>query len=101
MHQAIPAAPIPPGNCGAFVRIVGPGGRALAYSRTTPGFLTHTWFVTRNTNMENFIGKDFSSFVGPHPRVFSIQNQKKRANTRERGEGGGGGAWAQLQLTAA
>ena len=43
MHQSIPAAPIPPppGNCGAFARIVSPGGRALAYPRTTPGLLTH------------------------------------------------------------
>ena len=23
-----------------------------------PGFLTDTWFLTRNTNMEDFIGKD-------------------------------------------
>ena len=42
MHQSIPAAPIPPpGNCGAFARIVSPGGRALAYPRATPGLLTH------------------------------------------------------------
>ena len=39
MHQSIPAAPIPPlGNCGAFARIVSPGGQALAYPRATPGF---------------------------------------------------------------
>ena len=39
MHQSIPAAPIPPpGNCGAFARIVSPGGRALAYPRVPPGF---------------------------------------------------------------
>ena len=31
----------PPGNCGAFARIVSPGGRALAYPRATPGLLTH------------------------------------------------------------
>ena len=59
MHQSIPAAPIPPpGNCGAFARIVSPGGRTLAYPRATPGLLTHTWFLTRNPNEDNFIGKD-------------------------------------------
>ena len=35
----------PPGNCGAFARIVSPGDRALAgalaYPRATPGLLTH------------------------------------------------------------
>ena len=42
MHQSIPAAPIPPpGNCGAFVRIVSPGGRALSYPRASRGLLTH------------------------------------------------------------
>ena len=31
MQQSIPAAPIPPpGNCGAFVRLVSPRGGALA-----------------------------------------------------------------------
>ena len=30
MHQSIPAAPIPPGNCGAFACLVSPGGGALA-----------------------------------------------------------------------
>ena len=34
-------SPPPPGNCGAFARIVSPGGRALAYPRATPGLLTH------------------------------------------------------------
>ena len=59
MHQSIPAAPIPPlGNCGAFARIVSPGGQALAYPRATPGLLTHTWFLTQNPNVDNFIGKD-------------------------------------------
>ena len=48
----------PPGNCGAFARIVSPGGRALAYPRATPGLLTHTWFLTRNPNEDDFIGKD-------------------------------------------
>ena len=50
--------PSPPGNCGAFARIVSPGGRALAYPRATPGLLTNTWFLTRNPNEDNFIGKD-------------------------------------------
>ena len=43
---------------GAFARIVSPGGRALAYPRATPGLLTHTWFLTRNPNEDDFIGKD-------------------------------------------
>ena len=59
MHQSIPTAPIPPpGNCGAFARIVSPEGRALAYPRTTLGLLTHTWCLTRNPNEDDFIGKD-------------------------------------------
>ena len=50
-------SPPPPGNCGAFSRIVSPGGRALAYPRATPGLLTK-WFLTRNPNEDDFIGKD-------------------------------------------
>ena len=50
--------PPPPVNCGAFARIVSPGGGALAYPRATPGLLTHTWFLTRNPNVDDFIGKD-------------------------------------------
>ena len=30
MHQSIPAVPSPPGNCGAFGRLVSPEGGALA-----------------------------------------------------------------------
>ena len=52
------AHPPPPGNCGEFARIVSPGGRALANPRATPGLLTHTWFLTRNPNEDDFIGKD-------------------------------------------
>ena len=45
MHQSIPAAPIPPpGNRGAFTRIVSRGGRALANPRATPGLLTPRGF---------------------------------------------------------
>ena len=70
MHQSIPAAPTPPpGNCGAFAHLVSPGGgalanlawpggRAFAYPGATPGVLTHSWFPTRNPNMEDFIAKD-------------------------------------------
>ena len=69
MHQSIPAAsippPPPPGNCGAFARIVSPGSRALAYPRATPGLLTHTWFLTRNPNEDDFIEKTSSlSLIG-------------------------------------
>ena len=50
MHQSIPAAPIlPPGNYGAFVHLVSPGGGALAnlarpgvgHLRTPRAFDTH------------------------------------------------------------
>ena len=46
MHQSIPAAPTPPppGNWGAFTRIVSPGGRALANPRAIPGLLTPRGF---------------------------------------------------------
>ena len=58
VHQSIPAAsisPPPPGNCGAFARIfVSPGG----WARASPGLLTHTWFLTRNPNVDDFIGKE-------------------------------------------
>ena len=37
MHQSIPPAPSsPPGNCGAFARLVSPGGGAFA-NFTLPG----------------------------------------------------------------
>ena len=45
------------GNYGAFARMVSPGAWALAYPRATPGLLTHTWFLTRNANVADFIGK--------------------------------------------
>jgi len=49
MHQSVPAALIPLGNCGAFTHLVNPGGgawanlarpggRAFAYPGATPGF---------------------------------------------------------------
>ena len=43
MHRSISAEPTfpPPGNCGAFARIVSPGGRSLANPRVTPGFWHH------------------------------------------------------------
>ena len=61
-------APLP-GNCGAFVRLVSPGGgalanlarpggRAFAYPGAAPELLIRTWFPTRNAKMEDFIGKD-------------------------------------------
>ena len=54
MHQSIPAGPIPPGNRGAFVHVVNPGGGAFtilsrpggwafAYPGATPGHLTHVF----------------------------------------------------------
>ena len=53
--QLRPSPPPPPGNCGAFARLVTPGGgalanlawpggRAFAYPGATPGLLTGTWF---------------------------------------------------------
>ena len=67
MHQSIPAAPIPPppGNCGAFARIVSPGGRALAYPRATPGLFDTRGFwleiqtktiLSKKTNSLSLIG---------------------------------------------
>ena len=60
MHQSIPAAPIPPPGRwgGALANLAWPGGRAFAYPGATPGVLTHSWFPTRNPNMEDFIAKD-------------------------------------------
>ena len=61
MHQSIPAAPStppPPGYCGAFARLVSPGGRAFANfvlpggrafanPGTIPELLTRTRFPIR------------------------------------------------------
>ena len=60
MHQSIPPAPSPPppGNCGAFARLVSPGGgafanvalpggRAFANPRANPELLTRTRFPIR------------------------------------------------------
>ena len=59
MHQSIPPAPSsPPGNCGAFARLVSPGGgafanfalpggRVFANPRAIPELLTRTRFSIR------------------------------------------------------
>ena len=60
MHQSIPPAPSlhPPGYCGAFARLVSPGGgafanfalpggRAFANPRAIPELLTRTRFPIR------------------------------------------------------
>ena len=59
MHQSIPPAPSsPPGNCGAFARLVSPGGgefanfalpggRAFANPRAISELLTRTRFSIR------------------------------------------------------
>ena len=60
MHQSIPPAPspCPPGYCGAFARLVSPGGgafanfalpggRAFANPRAIPELLTRTRFPIR------------------------------------------------------
>ena len=50
-------AHLPRSECGAFARIVSPGGRALAYSRATPrAFDTHV-VSDSNPKVKNFIGK--------------------------------------------
>ena len=70
MYQSIPAAPNPPpGNCGAFARLVTPGagalanlarpgGRAFAYPGATSGLLTRTWFRLAIQTWRIFFGKD-------------------------------------------
>ena len=42
-----PAPPPPPGYCGAFDRLVSPGGRALANPRAIPELFTCTRFLIR------------------------------------------------------
>ena len=53
MHQSIPIAPCPPppGNCGAFARLVSPGGGALA-NLARPGGRA---FANPGDNPENFV----------------------------------------------
>ena len=71
MHQSIPPAPRPPpGNCGAFARLVSPGGgafanfalpggRAFANPRAIPELLTRTRFPISEYNYkEGFNGKN-------------------------------------------
>ena len=60
--------------CGAFVHIVSPGGRALAYPRATPRLLTHTWFLTLNPNVKvsvGNIGKE-QLFITDRPQLQEI-----------------------------
>ena len=67
-YQSIPATPIPPGNCGKFVRLicprgkvladfVRPGGRTFAIPWVTPKLFTHTWFPTQNPDITKCEGK--------------------------------------------
>ena len=70
MHQSIPAAPTPPpgqlwGIC-APCQFRGWGiskfgttrGSGISLPRGYPRVLTHSWFPTRNPNLEDFIAKD-------------------------------------------
>ena len=51
------AHPLPPATAGNLRTLSVPGsGNSLP--KGYPRFLTHTWLLTRNTNMEEFIGKD-------------------------------------------
>ena len=47
---------------GVLANLARPGGRAFAYPGATLGVLTHSWFPTRNPNMEDFIAK-YQQFV--------------------------------------
>ena len=71
MHQSIPPAPSPPpGNCGAFARLVSPGGgafanfalprgRAFANPRAIPELLTRMRFPVSEYNYkEGFNGQN-------------------------------------------
>ena len=54
MHQSIPTAPCPPpppGNCGAFARLVSPGDGALANSARPGGRA----FADPGDNPEKFV----------------------------------------------
>ena len=70
MHQSIPPAPSPappPGNCGAFARLVSPGGgafanvalpgsRAFANPRANPELLTARGFLSEDNYKKGFTG---------------------------------------------
>ena len=70
MHQSIPAAPsTPPGYCGAFARLVSPGGGAFANFALpgtghwpTPGPFLSFWhargLLSENNYTEDFTGKE-------------------------------------------
>ena len=78
MHQSIPAStsnppPPPPGFCGAFARLVSPGGgtfanfalpggRAFANPRAIPELLTRTRFPIKNRNKLQRVVKACSRF---------------------------------------
>ena len=71
MHQSVPPAPSPPppwGYCGAFARLVSPGGgafanfsllggRAFASPRAIPELLTPRGFLSEYNHTEGFTGK--------------------------------------------
>ena len=70
MHQSIPAAPNPPpGYCGAFARLVSPGGgafanfalsggRAFANQEANPELLTRKRFPIREELLSGFYWKN-------------------------------------------
>jgi len=47
VHQSIPAVPIPPGNRGAFARVVSPGGGTFAILLQSRGWDIRSFFATR------------------------------------------------------
>ena len=69
MHQSIPAAPIPPSGQlrGICTHCQSRGSGFSLPQSYSPGFWWQTWFLTRNTNIEEVIGKDkrgWSSSLG-------------------------------------
>ena len=61
MHPSIPAAPIPPPPPGQLQGICThcqSWGSGISLPKGYPRLLTHTWFLTRNPNEDDFIGKD-------------------------------------------
>ena len=72
MHQSISAAPSfpppPPGYCGAFARVVSPGGGALANFNTHADSYQHNYtedFSGKNKQIGSFVkdGEELKRFV--------------------------------------
>ena len=60
MHQSIPAAPIPPppGQLRGIYQHCQSRGSGISQPQGYPRAFDTTWFLTRDPNVDDFVGKD-------------------------------------------